>query len=288
MYRPAEMKGATSCKSYCPPIWNIVLCLIVAFVCLQTLIVFTFIAKTNSDGERIEVHRPRYKRVIGENIVVQVEKKPTPVQTRVKPVNPFPYHAILVPQEPCNTSDVFLFICVHSAPEHTHKRDFIRETWGNGTQYNKTVRIVFFLGLQDPNHRKPKEIPGEHKQYGDIIQYDFVDSYYNLTLKTLAELQYVSSHCRSASFILKADDDAFINVYELLRFLESKEAMPDRLLLGQSMYIPQIQTLTEVPARMYMSERERPSRYVAFVSGLAYVLTPDTSEKLYRKALTMR
>lgn len=57
--------------------------------------------------------------------------------------------------------------------------------------------------------------------FNDIIQFDFNESYYNLTLKSVAMLRWTSLHCSKANFIFKVDNDAFIRVNPFLEKIES-------------------------------------------------------------------
>ena len=68
-------------------------------------------------------------------------------------------------------------------------------------------------------------VANEVRNYGDILQESFTDSYHNLTLKSVAMLKWVNLNCHLSSnntslapeFLLKTDDDIFINVDRLLR-----------------------------------------------------------------------
>ena len=52
-----------------------------------------------------------------------------------------------------------------------------------------------------------------------MIVENFVDTYNNLTLKTLMLLKWVKNNCDSASFVMKTDDDIYINVENLVHFI---------------------------------------------------------------------
>lgn len=62
----------------------------------------------------------------------------------------------------------------------------------------------------------------ENFSYHDIIQENFLDTYNNLTLKSVMMLKWVISNCNKAKFLMKTDDDMFINVAMLLKTLHSK------------------------------------------------------------------
>ena len=59
----------------------------------------------------------------------------------------------------------------------------------------------------------------ESEQFGDIIQGGFIDSYRNLTLKTLTLLDWVYQYCSNAYFIIKIDADSFLNIFKLSTFV---------------------------------------------------------------------
>lgn len=64
----------------------------------------------------------------------------------------------------------------------------------------------------------------EAHEYNDIIQFAFTDSYYNLTLKSLAVLRWAALHCSQAKFILKLDNDGYIRVKPFISQLRTLSA----------------------------------------------------------------
>ncbi|XP_072144167.1 beta-1,3-galactosyltransferase 1-like [Dermacentor andersoni] len=64
-----------------------------------------------------------------------------------------------------------------------------------------------------------ERVANESARYGDIIQADFRDTYRNLTLKSVFLLKWAFMYCSRAQFLLKTDDDVFVNVDNLVRFL---------------------------------------------------------------------
>lgn len=61
-------------------------------------------------------------------------------------------------------------------------------------------KLVFLLGLPaSENHTDVQmQIEEEVKMYGDIIQEDFIDSYNNLTLKSIMMLKWVTNNCKDS------------------------------------------------------------------------------------------
>lgn len=109
----------------------------------------------------------------------------------------------------------FLLILVSTAPEHLNQRNAIRGSWGaiRETQGFR-VRTLFLLGEPAEQHRV--DLASESTAQEDILQASFQDSYRNLTLKTLSGLNWVNRYCPMARYVLKTDDDVYVNVPELV------------------------------------------------------------------------
>ncbi|KAF1401152.1 Beta-1,3-galactosyltransferase 4, partial [Spheniscus humboldti] len=72
----------------------------------------------------------------------------------------------------------------------------------------------------------------EALRHGDLLQGAFADTYANLTRKTLLLLRWAAARCPAAPFLLKADDDVFVNLPALTTYLASLRH-PRRLYLGR-------------------------------------------------------
>ncbi|XP_006860613.1 PREDICTED: beta-1,3-galactosyltransferase 4 [Chrysochloris asiatica] len=112
----------------------------------------------------------------------------------------------------------FLLILVCTAPENLHQRNVIRASWAKIREVRRLrVQTLFLLG--EPIRLQPRDEHGlqsEAEAQGDILQAAFQDSYRNLTLKTLSGLNWANKHCPMARYILKTDDDVYVNVPELV------------------------------------------------------------------------
>jgi len=125
----------------------------------------------------------------------------------------------------------------------------------------------------------------EAQKYGDIVVEDFIDSYSNLTLKTVFMLKWVVNRCSSVPFVLKTDDDMLINVRGLIKELANDTYQP-----SQPMIIGRIQNRPK-PFRTSSSKWYLPSwlyseeRLPAFASGTGYVMTQRAVADVYSKSL---
>ena len=71
-----------------------------------------------------------------------------------------------------------------------------------------------FPGNSD-DKEKQKKLNEESEKYGDIIQGDFLDTYHNLSYKGVMGHLWVSEFCEQAEFMIKTDDDWFVDLYEV-------------------------------------------------------------------------
>ena len=83
----------------------------------------------------------------------------------------------------CSKENVFLLVYVHTSPENYKRRVTIRETWSQKHLFTN-VRIVFFTGLSLRTEANDM-LKLESSLYKDIVQKSFVDTYRNLTLKSM-------------------------------------------------------------------------------------------------------
>ncbi|NWV16628.1 B3GT4 galactosyltransferase, partial [Origma solitaria] len=77
-----------------------------------------------------------------------------------------------------------------------------------------------------------REVLREWRGHRDVLQGDFGDIYGNLTWKTLLLLRWARACCGGAPYVIKADDDVFLNVPAIATYL-SRPATPPRLYLGR-------------------------------------------------------
>ncbi|XP_049746062.1 beta-1,3-galactosyltransferase 4 [Elephas maximus indicus] len=140
------------------------------------------------------------------------------------PALPLALPRLLIPNlEACSGPGTppFLLILVCTAPENLHQRNAIRASWG-GLHEAMGLRVQTLFLLGEPVRPQPtwgkqgNGVAWEAAMQGDILQAAFQDSYRNLTLKTLSGLNWANKHCPMARYILKTDDDVYVNVPELV------------------------------------------------------------------------
>ncbi|GAB6030864.1 hypothetical protein CHUAL_007698 [Chamberlinius hualienensis] len=203
-------------------------------------------------------------------------------------------------------SDVFLLVVVCSSVQHFKARQSIRETWGSSEALNReprtfanktdnftlgsdnrwfkeshTVRLVFMLGRSEDENEQ-EQIVQENTKYNDIVQEDFHDTYNNLTLKSVMMLKWVNSSCPNAKYIMKTDDDTFVNLPRLVMYLlkHGRDGLLMGALICGAVPVKNKHSKWYAPRVLY-SERFYPN----YLSGTGYVFSNSLVAPLYQTAL---
>ncbi|XP_044220026.1 N-acetyllactosaminide beta-1,3-N-acetylglucosaminyltransferase 2 [Thunnus albacares] len=135
-----------------------------------------------------------------------------------------------------------LLLAIKTTELNFKNRQAIRRTWGQegwvaGQRRNSSrgkadggyVRRVFLLGKENPQELGVDVshlLQLESKRYGDILQWDFSDTFFNLTLKDVLFWSWFSDVCDQTRFVFKGDDDVFVNTPRMISFLQDQLRKP--------------------------------------------------------------
>jgi beta-1,3-galactosyltransferase 1 len=199
-------------------------------------------------------------------------------------INPHNFTFILSPGvKVCAEKELLLIVMVPTRAENFTHRNFIRSSWGNHEIFS-SMRVVFLLG-ETKNEIVQNDLELESAIYGDLVQENFIDSYYNLTLKTVMGLRWVSEYCSNAKFFLKVDSDVVVNPLFLLNFLNEinkKHELKNSFLCNRG-----------VNKKPYRSKKSKflistdiyePKKYPFFCDGQAYLMTNDLAINLFNRS----
>nr|CAD7431421.1 unnamed protein product [Timema monikensis] len=125
----------------------------------------------------------------------------------------------------------------------------------------------------------------ENREHRDMVQGSFRDAYRNMTYKHVMALKWTSYFCPGARYLLKTDDDVFVNSPALLDFL-SQDLSPwgaRRLILCAPFYYSYVKR--SYRSKWRVSPREYPDRvYPTYCAGWAVLYSPDVVFLLYNEA----
>ncbi|KAK7014721.1 Beta-1,3-galactosyltransferase 1 [Halocaridina rubra] len=218
-------------------------------------------------------------------------------ETEVRPVNEFLYSYTYLNQEKCETKDsVRLMYVVKSALENFDRRHGIRNSWGFEKRFSDVeIKTVFLVGMVPGKLDVQKRLEQEISDHKDVIQADFLDSYFNNTLKTMMGLHWTYHYCPNVKYFLFVDDDYYVSTRNMLRFLRDPANYPQYL----EKYV--VQAVNEYQDELfagYVFSRSRPIRWIIskwyielseypyshwppYVTAGAYVLSRKSLERLY-------
>ena len=117
----------------------------------------------------------------------------------------------------CGNKNPFLLSLVITRPTNFELREKIRKTWANKTAFPE-MATVFLVG-NTFNENINKALLEESQKFEDIIQEDFLDAYYNLTLKSVMLFKWSAKYCPNAKLFMKVDEDCGVFTRDLLSYL---------------------------------------------------------------------
>ncbi|XP_014475274.1 PREDICTED: beta-1,3-galactosyltransferase brn [Dinoponera quadriceps] len=148
----------------------------------------------------------------------------------IEPINEYKYPFLLHNPQKCTEAGYSTFHVVYvvkTALEHFERRAAIRKTWGYEKRFfDVPLRTIFLVGTHPDDEELQAKLKIEATKYKDIVQADFIDSYYNNTIKTMMGFKWVVKYCSNSKFYMFCDDDMYISVKNALRFVRNPAKYP--------------------------------------------------------------
>lgn len=185
--------------------------------------------------------------------------------------------------------DVFMLMVIKSVATQHDRREAIRRTWGKEqVLHGKRIKTLFLLGKpsneeERRNHQKLVEF--EDQIYGDILQWDFLDSFFNLTLKETHFLKWFHTYCPGVRYIFKGDDDVFVSVSNILEFLAITDHGKD-LFVGDVIF--KAKPIRRKDNKYYIPEAlYNKTYYPPYAGGGGFIMDAALARRLHWVADTM-
>ncbi|CAI9597997.1 unnamed protein product [Staurois parvus] len=123
----------------------------------------------------------------------------------------------------------------------------------------------------------------ESESYGDILQWDFHDTFFNLTLKQFLFYHWLAEYCPGANFIFNGDDDIFVNTFNVITYLRELRA-DSHLFVGQ--LIANVGPIREPGSKYYVPIQLTSSNsYPMYCGGGGILMSQSTAHVIYDKSL---
>ncbi|XP_069757280.1 UDP-GlcNAc:betaGal beta-1,3-N-acetylglucosaminyltransferase 9 [Narcine bancroftii] len=195
------------------------------------------------------------------------------------------FNQIINQEDKCRKSDgeALLLLSIKSKVEEFERREVVRKTWAReGRVGGLAVRRLFLLATpanQSAVAAWGRLLQHESRLYGDILLWDFQDTFFNLTLKEIHFLQWLDHFCPAAEFVFKGDDDVFVNVENLADFLADADPARDLFvghIIQQALPIRSNTSKYYIPEMMY-----GPGTYPVYAGGGGFLMSGHTARRLY-------
>ena len=107
-------------------------------------------------------------------------------------------------------------VVVKSARSNSDRRKLMRKELTK----LKGISYYFIMGLSPTNDTEEEnQLLDESMSYGDLVFGDFIDTYYNLTVKSLSALEWALSSCQDTKAVVLIDDDIHVTKPEAFNSL---------------------------------------------------------------------
>ena len=192
----------------------------------------------------------------------------------------------------CLNELIDLLIIIISKSESYKTRDAIRRTWGSGKNLGNYSSIhIKVLFLIDFDENLAHNIRLENRLFHDIIQVELPQHYALVTYRVLSLFEWSFRYCRTAKFLFKTDDDVFINLILLLKFLSPlieikfnrSFRLSDMSIYGYRHYNPIVlrQAVDLISARYVVTVDEFPcTNYPDYLAGFGYLVPKEARDAL--------
>jgi len=184
-----------------------------------------------------------------------------------------------------------LVVCILSGREHKDRRDAIRETWASKSRDEVAIRFAVG-GMGCPAHAKGEwdcsadkgdpndeannklttELEAESKEHGDMVLVDMVDSYRALPQKLRLFYRHLAEKV-NYEFVLKIDDDTYVNLDRVLNHLKSDAVPLEETWYGHMRCDWPVNTDGKWADQKYTA-----SKYPCFGGGGGNILSHDLSD----------
>ncbi|XP_034232312.1 beta-1,3-galactosyltransferase 5 [Thrips palmi] len=197
---------------------------------------------------------------------------------------------LLAPAAPGVCAPLVL-VLVHTATDHTEHRRLIRETWGSwgsqGQAHAGEVLVRFLVGqtaASDAGVEEQRRLEEEAAVHGDVVQGSFTDAYRNMTYKHAMGLKWFATKCPNAKYVLKVDDDAFVNTPVLLDFVRHALSPHGARRLLACTVVTGARVRRSWRSKWRVAYGEFPGhQYPDYCEGWAVLYSPDVALALYRE-----
>ncbi|KAK3083954.1 hypothetical protein FSP39_005956 [Pinctada imbricata] len=204
-----------------------------------------------------------------QELVQKLKRKESPLE----PINVYNHSFIVNPEERCE-GDVEMLYMIKSSPNNFVRRDSIRNTWANEPlMRNLSFRVMYLTALSTRNAVNAL-VKWEGDLHRDLLLIDYIDNYYNNTLKTTGGLKWAAEYCGNARYVMFLDDDFYVNTYKMPTLVDFIDK--GNYTYGFMGNVMKVAPIRDKSNKWYISVEAYPyDLYPPFVSAGSWIITQD-------------
>lgn len=234
-----------------------------------------------------------YNGDIRESVMALKNNQNPPVQ----PINQYNYTYLINNEEKCiekGYKQLRIVFLIKSSIEHFNRRMAIRKTWGLEKRFfDVPIKTIFFVGQHPSDQNLQLNLNTESIRYKDIVQANFIDSYYNNTIKTMMIFKWLMDTCLNSKFYMFVDDDMYVSIRNILKFIRDPVHYPKERDLFDNIELPKNVKLyagyvfissphRHKSSKWYVTLKEYPyDSWPPYVTAGSYVLSQQALIDLY-------
>ncbi len=187
----------------------------------------------------------------------------------------------------CGNNPVYMVVLVDSSPNRRGNRVGVRMSHGRARVPSYPIVTLFLMG-STPSEQPAVDI--EAQQYHDIIQGNFVDDARNMSVANLMGIRWVHTYCPQAKFVMRADDNALFDIYQLVDVMDMSFGTMPRFMGCASITVNNKPVRDTNPAykRWHLSLAEFPHDvFYPYCDHDLFFFTPALGKEMDTKALTV-
>ncbi|XP_062588449.1 beta-1,3-galactosyltransferase 1-like [Saccostrea cucullata] len=172
-----------------------------------------------------------------------------------------------------------LLIMISSRITHFHRRTALRKSWISLFSSNDTIRYSFVIGRSESTVYNDAANT-ERNVFNDIILLDLEDTDDSEASKTIGILNWTHKNCAKVQYLLKINDDTFLNIYTLNKYL--KRNKQENAIIGCKTDGSENEHFLQkyLFRHLYFSTTVQ-NVHPVYIKSSAYLITGDIISKLY-------
>ncbi|XP_045927319.1 N-acetyllactosaminide beta-1,3-N-acetylglucosaminyltransferase 3-like [Micropterus dolomieu] len=185
------------------------------------------------------------------------------------------------------SADIFLLLVIKSPPLNYDRREVLRKTWAQDRLHNGVwIKRIFISGTSSTGLGKTKLnklLALEQEEHNDILQWDFNESFLNLTLKQILFLDWMERNCQNVRFLLNGDDDVFVNTNNAVEYLQGLKNNDGRRHLFTGHLIRRVGPIRSSKSKYYVPlEVYKSNLYPPYCGGGGFIMSFYTALVIHR------